>query len=466
MSNRDEPSQKPTAYDPQVPETTGVRLSPLDAERQGVVTLSEKHGVPGVDVRVVPLDLRDLDLVPRDLARRYGVLPLLVKDDSLFLATADPGNRQALSEVEFVTGKKVIAYAADAEALRDLIDRAYDLRARGETELLPEPASSPPPAPGTRPSTVPAARAPSPSQAYPIARRSRVGTMLDPAPPPANPYPAPGTRPSPSRGTLLPEAPARPSSAPQPWRRVLVASADAASRQTLREALAPLGFSMSEATTARDALARCAAQPPALLVIDAELPDEHGFDFLRSVRELEALAQVPVAVMSAEHHGWRAAQDLESVYAVGALLEKPLAPAEVTSRVERALSASQGPEEALPPEVDEALRNSNEAWQRGDMGGAIAYLERAVAVAPGSFRLRYHLGLALGRQGALFRAIREVERSVALNGRFFPSLKNLAVLYERVGFRLKALESWERAHAAAPDDATREQIKERVLALL
>lgn len=93
-------------------------------------------------------------------------------------------------------------------------------------------------------------------------------------------------------------------------------------------------------------------------------------------------------------------------------------------------------------------------------------LEKAVAAAPDSYRLRYHLGLTLGRQGDVFRAIREVERSVAMNDRFFASLKNLAVLYERAGFRHKALEAWERACFCASDDPTRAQIKERILALL
>ncbi len=464
------------------PENTGVRVSPLDPERQGVVNLSDKHGVPGVDVRVVPLDLTCLDLIPRDLARRHGVLPLLIRDDSLFLATADPGNRQAQTEIEFVTGKRVLPFAADAEALHDLIDRAYDHRAQGDTELVPErsvplvtnsgrPSTVPPgfvlPTGSTRPPTIP-----------PGARRARQGTLLDPAPPPAGRPPAPPPSAEPRRpsspGVASAQQPPqpglmvrRPSTAAQGTRRALVVDADPSSRTAFSEVLEAMGMSVSEASTAREAFSMASVMPPALMVIDPALPDEHGFDLVRRMRERPELALVAVVVASSEYAGWRAARDLESVYSVKSLVQKPIAHAQFAMRVSDALATAGATlDEVLPAEADEAMKRSTEAWQRGDVQGAVTQLEKAVAAAPDSYRLRYHLGLTLGRQGDVFRAIREVERSVAMNDRFFASLKNLAVLYERAGFRHKALEAWERACFCATDDPTRAQIKERILALL
>lgn len=461
------------------PENTGVRFSPLDPERQGVVNLSDKHGVPGVDVRVVPLDLTCLDLIPRDLARRHIVLPILSRDEALFLATADPGNRQALTEIEFVTGRRVFPFAADVDALRELIDRAYDHRAQGETELAAERTTAPVAAGSTRPATVPPglvvpSGAMRPPTVPPGLRRSRHGTLLDAAPPPA-PRPAtPETRPPSPVGVVpvtqapQPSLTVRRSASVAPGaRRALVVDADANSRAAFSEALEAMGMSVSEASSAREAFSMASVMPPALLVIDPSLPDEHGFDLVRRMRERPELALVSVVVASSEYAGWRAARDLETVYAVKALVQKPIAHAQFAMRVSDALAPSgSNLDEVLPTEADEAMKRSTEAWQRGDVQGAVTQLERAVAAAPDSYRLRYHLGLTLGRQGDVFRAIREVERSVAMNDRFFVSLKNLAVLYERAGFRHKALEAWERACFCAPDDPTRAQIKERILALL
>ncbi len=476
MANREDPPLKAVAaFENFAPENTGVRFSPLDPERQGVVNLSDKHGVPGVDVRVVPLDLTCLDLIPRDLARRHAVLPLLLRDDSLFLAAADPGNRQAQTEIEFVSGRRVLLFAADAEALHELIDRAYDHRARGETELSPERQSAPTNAPA-RPSTVPpgvmqtAARPPT---IPPGAQRARRGTLLDSAPPPPRnaPHEARPSAPPPEPPHAAAPVPSlvlrRHSPVAPGTRRALVVDADAASRSAFADALEAMGLSVSEASSAREAYSMAMVMPPALLVMDPALPDEHGFDLVRRMRDRPELALVAVVVASSEFVGWRAARDLESVYGVRALVQKPLMPAQFAMRVSSALSApGSALDEVLPGEADEAMKRSTEAWQRGDIHGAVAQLERAVAAAPDSYRLRYHLGLTLGRQGDVFRAIREVERSVAMNDRFFASLKNLAVLYERAGFRLKALEAWERACLCAPDDPTRAQIKERIVALL
>jgi Tfp pilus assembly protein PilF len=53
-----------------------------------------------------------------------------------------------------------------------------------------------------------------------------------------------------------------------------------------------------------------------------------------------------------------------------------------------------------------------------------------------------------------------------LQPRNFSALKNLAVLYQRAGFKHKAIEMWERALASAPDEDTRKGIKEHLMTLL
>ena len=59
-----------------------------------------------------------------------------------------------------------------------------------------------------------------------------------------------------------------------------------------------------------------------------------------------------------------------------------------------------------------------------------------------------------------------LERSIELHDRHFPSLKNLALLYERAGFRHKSVEVWERCVHIAPDAVTKAQVKEHLLRLL
>jgi tetratricopeptide (TPR) repeat protein len=80
--------------------------------------------------------------------------------------------------------------------------------------------------------------------------------------------------------------------------------------------------------------------------------------------------------------------------------------------------------------------------------------------------LHYHLGLLYGKQENVFEAIEALEIAADLRPRDFSTLKNLAVLYQRAGFRLKSTEMWERALSSAPDDATRTSIKSHLVSLL
>ncbi|MFO0608180.1 MAG: hypothetical protein U0324_33755 [Polyangiales bacterium] len=484
MPHRDEPTPKPASpFDALSPETTGVRMAAIDAERQGVIALSERTGAPGVDVRAVPLDLADLDVLPRDLALRHLALPMLVRDDAMLVALADPSSADGLRELEFVTGRRVHAYAADAEALRAVLERAYDLRAAGGTELSADAPTVAPP--GTRPSSPqfglraspphpvahivappqPVAPVPPPHPPPPaLARRSRMGTLIHPSPPPAG-GPARIPVPPPPGGIFRPPTPARAPVVPQPTRTCL-ALVGAHVAAPLREVVATMGFAVTVETSVLEALGRAASAPPELLIIDLDLPGPHGFDVVRQARAQPGLAGVPLMVTAAAGLGWRRERDLAACFGVGAVLPQPFTPADVVVKVGRCLAPGAPADEALPADAEQALRWSNDAWSRGDFAAAVGHLERASAAAGDSYRLHYHLGLALGRQGELFRAIDALERSVALHDGHFPSLKNLAVLYEKTGFRHAALESWERAFRCAPDDATREQIKGRVIALL
>ena len=74
--------------------------------------LSEKNGVPGVDLSRTAIDLSLLELVPRSVAEGDLILPLSVEGGRLHLAMARPLDARILSEVRFVTGREVSPYVA------------------------------------------------------------------------------------------------------------------------------------------------------------------------------------------------------------------------------------------------------------------------------------------------------------------------------------------------------------------
>jgi tetratricopeptide (TPR) repeat protein len=125
-----------------------------------------------------------------------------------------------------------------------------------------------------------------------------------------------------------------------------------------------------------------------------------------------------------------------------------------------------GPKDGLSSDAEKALAEGVAAYQAGRLDEAVAHLRRGIGIDPLAFRLHFHLGLLFGRKGEVFDAISELETAVSLNGSHFSATKNLAILYQKAGFRHKAVEMWERAHSLAPDEATRASIKEHLLKLL
>ncbi len=93
-------------------------------------------------------------------------------------------------------------------------------------------------------------------------------------------------------------------------------------------------------------------------------------------------------------------------------------------------------------------------------------MRRGVGIDPLSYRLHFHLALLFGKKGQVYEGIQELERAIDLHPRHFSALKNLAVLYEKAGFKNKAIEMWERCAALAPDDATRESVKQHLRKLI
>src|SRR5688572_30209817 len=106
------------------------------ARHAQLVALSERYGVPALDLEQVCLKTEDLGHVPRSLAQHHLLVPVLARPDRLFVAMKDPSQRDVIQEVEFVSGKRVLAYVAPAEDIADTIERAYHARERGALHFI------------------------------------------------------------------------------------------------------------------------------------------------------------------------------------------------------------------------------------------------------------------------------------------------------------------------------------------
>jgi CheY-like chemotaxis protein len=267
--------------------------------------------------------------------------------------------------------------------------------------------------------------------------------------------------------------PPKPSSSrpPQPGprpKRILIVEDDAAVRQLIRLTLNRPGIECVEADSGNAALEAIRAEPPDAIVLDVVLPGIHGFDICRRIHGSQRYGHIPIVIVSAIHHGWRVAEDLRVAYGVQHVFDKPIDLPRFARTVALLLQGKPvSPDPiTLSEEAEVELAHGMAAFERGDIDAAIAHLATGVRIDPLAFELQYHLGLLYGRREDLFSAIEALESAVRLHPRHFSALKNLAVVYQRAGFRHKAVETWDRAMVNAPDDATRNSVKEHMVTLL
>ncbi|WP_437298709.1 response regulator [Sorangium sp. So ce426] len=518
-----------------VPLATNLIESGTVSEVAALKALSEQSGVPGIDLNQVCIKLSDLSILPREIAAKHKLLPVLVREDRILVAMAAPADKKVIDELEFVTGKRVFPYIALAGPLVRTIAAAYDMKEQGEpfyvgAKCPPEvlkraglgstasSASEAPPAPPPAPAQ-PAPRRPASAVPPATAAQAPAAPAPSAAPPPRpapdrprddaeisfadlTDEPSPPAAPSPARlssagpplvvddamrraaaadeltdtdfGTAdrdlsvvesLPGA----GKAPQgDQTTILVVDDEPEIRKLLRRIFEERGYRVEEADRGLLALRMVKENPPDVMILDAMLPEVHGFDIARRMKGTQRYGHIPIIMISAVYRGWRFAEDLKSSYGVEAYIEKPFRVADVVAAVENALQARsiRGDQDRISAEAERLLAAGIAAYRAGDFDKAVRHLREGTAIDPLAYRLHFHLGLLYGKQGQLYDAIQELETALHINGKHFPALKNLAVLYQKAGFRNKAIETWERALGVAPDDPTRQSIKEHLLGLL
>src|SRR6266545_3219051 len=88
-------------------------------------TLSQQLGVPSIDLASFEIDPAVVKIVPGDVARKYGVLPVNKTGATLTIAMGDPTNVFAMDDIKFMTGYNVEPVVASEVALRKAIARHY-----------------------------------------------------------------------------------------------------------------------------------------------------------------------------------------------------------------------------------------------------------------------------------------------------------------------------------------------------
>jgi DNA-binding response OmpR family regulator len=473
---------------------TGNRLA-SECNLQGLVpeerllsVLSAQVGVPGVPLNKLVLPLRFLEVVAEQTARKHSVLPIHVDSERVFLAMADPDAESLMAEIAFTSGRKVLPCVALHGLLRRAIEAAYPAKQKGELEYRGPHAEDQDPA---RDHT-------GLSLIFAEQLTQLPKDLVQSVDKPVH-HGAEGAADVDEEEILIetdgsdegeaievevaadgpavivqrpPTATESPTAAPQQnlqGVRVLVVDDDPELLRLVSRMLRSRGMVVEEASRGLEALSQLKKTTPDLIVLDAMLPEIHGFDICKKIKSSDRYGNIPVIMISSVYRGWRFARDLKDTYGVSEFLEKPFEMQSLLNTVDRVLANAkrQGGDAPLPANTKKAIQEGVKRYKAGDVDGAIESYREGLRADPLSAKLHYQLGiLYLKKKGMAYQAMQEFEEAVALEPEMFVALRNLAILYQSKGFKSKAIEMWERSLRCSPDEETRQHIKKHLVSLL
>ena len=201
-----------------------------------------------------------------------------------------------IDEIEFVTGKRIMPNVATEEALRAAIDGAYAAHASGATEWRGPKAASPAAIEETAPSL--------PKGMLDDA----FGSKVSPVP------------------TATRERPANP--------RILIVDDEDDIRRLLQRVLEKKGYAVIEASDGQAGLAAVREHSPDVILLDAMLPEVHGFDICRRIKGSKKYGHIPIIMVSSVTDSAMADMFPTDEYIpIDAWLSKPVGPQELLRQV-------------------------------------------------------------------------------------------------------------------------------------
>ena len=418
----------------------------LASERDLTMALAEQFGVPGAHLSACTISTEVLGAIPAQVASAHFVLPLAFKGNALLLALANPTEKVLMDEIAFASGRAILPYVAPRVVLERAIRAAYEARQTskhwvGESSHHPEEAHV---------------------------------EVIEPPVKTKTPIPKPALDriTEPPKLEEVGDAP-RPKAAPRTSGKPLVLAVDDEIEilDIIDKALSHKGMEVVRATRGREALEKLQAHVPDIVLLDAMLPEIHGFEICHKIKQSQQFKHVPVIIISAIYTGWNFITDIKRIYGADDYMAKPFSVMELVRKVEETLAKAEvrprSPEVAQAHKQAELLmKEAADALKAGRVDAAVEAAERSSRADPFDPRTHFILGMALHKAGRIYEAISVYERVVELNPSQFAALKNLAVLYERQGFKAKAVETWMRALEQSPSEPVRQTIKAHLIDLL
>ncbi len=100
----------------------------LDEENYASI-MEELLNIPRINLYNYNIKAAVADCIPAEMARRYRVVPVGIREEKLYLAMADPLDLATIDDVAMLTGREIIPVIAGEKAIAYVISHHYELAA-------------------------------------------------------------------------------------------------------------------------------------------------------------------------------------------------------------------------------------------------------------------------------------------------------------------------------------------------
>ena len=106
----------------------GAQLAELGYLDEAELTdfVARQYGVPVIDLGAFQFDPEVLRLIPEEVARKYGVIPVNRAGSTLIVAMSDPSNVFALDDIKFLTGYNVQPVVTSEGSIAQFLEDHYE----------------------------------------------------------------------------------------------------------------------------------------------------------------------------------------------------------------------------------------------------------------------------------------------------------------------------------------------------
>ncbi len=94
-------------------------------EEEIAQAVTVQYGFPYLPLASYEIDQSAISIIPENVARQYGLIAIDKIGDTLTIAMSNPLNKQAVEDIELMTGCKVQAFVSTMTDINKAIDQNY-----------------------------------------------------------------------------------------------------------------------------------------------------------------------------------------------------------------------------------------------------------------------------------------------------------------------------------------------------